>query len=117
MNDLFIVILMNDMFDASYFLAVDLISHHLLQVNAGHRLAAANALRHAFFEDYQLYCDLRKLEDSCSCERWLTLDEDDDKWEQYAKDNCVSEKSSAESSLTLTLPTKNFLSVLSASKN
>ncbi|CAF2066108.1 unnamed protein product [Rotaria magnacalcarata] len=97
--------------------AVDLISHHLLQVNAGHRLAAANALRHAFFEDYQLYCDLRKLEDSCSCERWLTLDEDDDKWEQYAKDNCVSEKSSAESSLTLTLPTKNFLSVLSASKN
>jgi hypothetical protein len=33
-----------------YLLAIDLISHHLLQVNAGHRLAAANALRHAFFE-------------------------------------------------------------------
>ncbi|CAF2954888.1 unnamed protein product [Rotaria sp. Silwood2] len=97
--------------------ATDLISHHLLQVNAGHRLAAANALRHAFFEDYQLYCDLRKLEDSCSCERWLTLDEDDDKWEQYVKENGVSQNSSAESSLTLTLPTKNFLSVQSASKN
>ncbi|CAF3507323.1 unnamed protein product [Rotaria sp. Silwood1] len=78
--------------------AIDLISHHLLQ-------------------DYQLYCDLRKLEDSCSCERWLTLDEDDDKWEQYAKENGCSEKSSAESSLTLTLPTKNFLSVQSTSKN
>ncbi|CAF1047019.1 unnamed protein product [Rotaria sordida] len=97
--------------------AADLISHHLLQVNAGHRLAAANALRHAFFEDYQLYCDLRKLEDSCSYERWLTLDEDDDKWEQYAKENGFSHKLSDESSLTLILPTKNFLSVQSTSKN
>lgn len=33
-------------------LAIDLISHQLLQVNAGHRLAAANALRHTFFEVY-----------------------------------------------------------------
>ena len=32
------------------FSGTDLISHHLLQVNAGHRLAAANALKHAFFE-------------------------------------------------------------------
>lgn len=32
------------------FLAIDLISHHLLQVNAGHRLAADSALRHVFFE-------------------------------------------------------------------
>ena len=31
-------------------LATDLISNDLLQVNTGHRLAAANALRHAFFE-------------------------------------------------------------------
>ena len=31
-------------------LATDLISHHLLQVNAGYRLAAANARRHAYFE-------------------------------------------------------------------
>ena len=31
-------------------LAIDLISHHLLQVNAGYRLAAASALRHVFFE-------------------------------------------------------------------
>jgi hypothetical protein len=37
-------------FNTLLFLATDLISHHLLQVNAGHRLAAANALRHAFFE-------------------------------------------------------------------
>ena len=91
----------------------------MLQVNAGYRLAAASALRHAFFEvcawvffnfiylffnpkkkkniliqDYQLYCDLRKLEDVCACERWLTIPEDDDKWEQYAKENGFTEKSS-----------------------
>lgn len=36
--------------DGLFFLAIDLISHQLLQVNAGHRLAAANALRHTFFE-------------------------------------------------------------------
>ncbi len=100
-------------------LAIDLISHHLLQVNVGYRLAAANALKHAFFEvcawfsfylfihswikkytnniliqDYQLYCDLRKLEDSCARERWLTIPEDDDKWEQYAKENGFIVKSS-----------------------
>jgi len=91
--------------------AIDLISHHLLQVNVGYRLAAANALKHAFFEDYQLYCDLRKLEDSLARERWLTIPEDDDKWEQYAKENGFIEKSQADSSITSTLPNKNFLNV------
>jgi hypothetical protein len=89
----------------------------LLQVNAGHRLAAASALKHALFEvcawvlilfgvlkeninnifiqDYQLYCDLRKLEDSSTGERWLTIAEDDDKWEQYAKENGFIGKSLA----------------------
>jgi hypothetical protein len=41
-----------------------------------------------------LYCDLRKLEDSCARERWLTIPEDDDKWEQYAKENGFIVKSS-----------------------
>ncbi|UJR38292.1 hypothetical protein I4U23_030962 [Adineta vaga] len=92
--------------------AIDLIAHHLLQVNAGHRLAAASALKQAFFEDYQLYCDLRKLEDSSGRERWLTIAEDDDKWEQYAKENgFLAEPSAASSSLTLTFPNKNFLNV------
>ncbi len=45
-------------------------------------------------QDYQLYCDLRKLEDSCARERWLTMPEDDDRWEQYAKENGFIEKSS-----------------------
>ena len=81
-----------------------------------------------------MYCDLRKLEDSTTCERWLTLSDDDDKWEQYAKENGFGEKSPdgknfhrrkillifvsffIESSLTLTLPTKNFLSVHPNSK-
>ncbi len=41
-----------------------------------------------------MYCDLRKIEDSCAHERWLTVPEDDDKWEQYAKDNGFIAKSS-----------------------
>jgi hypothetical protein len=51
-------------------------------------------------QDYQLYCDLRKLEDSSTHERWLTIPEDDDKWEQYAKENGFIGKS---------LPGKNIL--------
>jgi hypothetical protein len=42
-----------------------------------------------------LYCDLRKLEDSSTFERWLTLSDDDDKWEQYAKDNDFTGKTLA----------------------
>ena len=38
-------------------------------------------------QDYQLYRDLRQLEDASKGERWLTLPEDDDKWEQYAREN------------------------------
>ena len=41
-----------------------------------------------------MYRDLRKLEDSCARERWLTIAEDDDKWEQYAKDNGFTPKPS-----------------------
>ena len=41
-----------------------------------------------------MYCDLRKLEDSRAHERWLTIPEDDDKWEQYAKENGFIAKSS-----------------------
>ena len=79
-----------------------------------------------------MYCDLRKLEDSNTCERWLTTVDDDEKWTEYAKQNGFTDKPSTgkyeeiifedvrialvESSLTLTLPTKNFLTVHSASK-
>lgn len=41
-----------------------------------------------------MYRDLRKLEDSHAGERWLTIAEDDDKWEQYAKENGFIAKSS-----------------------
>ncbi len=41
-----------------------------------------------------MYCDLRKLEDSCAHERSLTIPEDVDIWEQYAKENGFIEKSS-----------------------
>ncbi len=52
-------------------------------------------INNILIQDYQLYCDLRKLEDSCARERWLTIAEDDDKWEQYAKENGFIEKPSA----------------------
>jgi len=51
-------------------------------------------INNILIQDYQLYCDLRKLEDSCARERWLTIPEDDDKWEQYAKENGFIEKPS-----------------------
>jgi len=92
--------------------AIDLISNHLLQVNAGHRLAAANALRHAFFADYQLYCDLKKLEDSLTIERWLTGAEDDEHWDQVIKNNGTTNSTVVnENSLTLTLPPKKFFRI------
>ncbi len=42
----------------------------------------------------QLYCDLRKLEDSCAHERWLAISENVDIWKQYTKENSFIEKSS-----------------------
>ena len=42
-----------------------------------------------------MYCDLRKLEDTSDRERWLTIPEDDDRWEQYAKENGFFGKNSA----------------------
>lgn len=40
-----------------------------------------------------MYCDLRKLEDTNTCERWLTTAEDDEKWAEYAKQNGFTDKS------------------------
>lgn len=40
-----------------------------------------------------MYCDLRQLEETSGRERWLTIAEDDDKWEQYAKENGFTSKS------------------------
>ncbi|CAF1111315.1 unnamed protein product [Adineta steineri] len=89
----------------------------LLEVDRRKRLVINKVFLHSWLQDYQLYCDLRKLEESSSFERWLTLPEDDDKWEQYAKENGFNKKSFTESSLTLTFPIKNFLSTESASNN
>ena len=41
-----------------------------------------------------MYCDLRKLEDSNTCERWLTTVDDDEKWTEYAKQNGFTDKPS-----------------------
>jgi hypothetical protein len=77
---------------------------------------------------------LRKLENSSTFERWLTSADDDEKWEQYAKENGFTDKSLVgkkmkdlidflvffdilESSLTLTFPTKKYLSVQPAATN
>ncbi|CAF3993640.1 unnamed protein product, partial [Rotaria sordida] len=65
----------------------------LLALDSRKRLHINKVFLQPWLQDYQLYCDLRKLEDSCACDRWLTIPEDDDRWEKYAKEN--------ESSLTM----------------
>ncbi|CAF3987019.1 unnamed protein product [Rotaria magnacalcarata] len=58
----------------------------LLELDSKKRLHTNKVFLQPWLQDYQLYCDLRKLEDSCAHERWLTLPEDDDKWEKVFND-------------------------------
>ncbi|CAF3441433.1 unnamed protein product [Rotaria sp. Silwood1] len=59
----------------------------LLALDSRKRLHINKVFLQPWLQDYQLYCDLRKLEDSCASDRWLTIPEDDDRWEKYAKEN------------------------------
>ncbi|CAF2490237.1 unnamed protein product [Rotaria sp. Silwood2] len=63
----------------------------LLALDSRKRLHINKVFLQSWLQDYQLYRDLRKLEDSCAYERWLTLPEDDDRWEKYAKENGLIE--------------------------
>jgi protein kinase D len=58
----------------------------LLQVNKRKRLNADKSLAHNWLQDYQCWCDLRKLETIVG-QRYLTHESDDDRWNQFSADN------------------------------
>ncbi|XP_041352348.1 serine/threonine-protein kinase D3-like isoform X2 [Gigantopelta aegis] len=65
--------------------AIDLITN-LLQVKMRKRFTVDKSLSHVFLQDYQMWCDLRVLEMHVGM-RYLTHESDDERWEQYRKDN------------------------------
>ncbi|KAL3874741.1 hypothetical protein ACJMK2_037712 [Sinanodonta woodiana] len=64
--------------------AIDLVTN-LLQVKMRKRFTADKSLSHVWLQDYQTWCDLRKLESHVG-QRYLTHESDDDRWEQYRKE-------------------------------
>ncbi|KAK2158102.1 hypothetical protein LSH36_177g03015 [Paralvinella palmiformis] len=50
------------------------------------RYTVDKSLSHIWLQDYQCWCDLRKLENTVG-QRYLTHESDDARWEQYRKDN------------------------------
>ncbi|XP_065342030.1 serine/threonine-protein kinase D3 isoform X2 [Cloeon dipterum] len=64
--------------------AIDLINN-LLQVKQRKRLTVDKSLSHIWLQDYQTWCDLRKLEGQLGT-RYLTHESDDARWECYRQD-------------------------------
>ncbi|KAK3092459.1 hypothetical protein FSP39_003050 [Pinctada imbricata] len=67
--------------------AIDLISN-LLQVKMRKRFTADKSLSHLWLQDYQTWCDLRKLEEQVG-QRYLSHESDDERWEVFRRDNCL----------------------------
>ncbi|CAC5421104.1 PKD [Mytilus coruscus] len=67
--------------------ALDLISN-LLQVKMRKRFTVDKSLAHVWLQDYQTWCDLRKLEEQVG-HRYITHESDDDRWEQFRKDKAL----------------------------
>ncbi|KFM77667.1 Serine/threonine-protein kinase D3, partial [Stegodyphus mimosarum] len=63
--------------------AIDLISN-LLQVKTRKRFTVDKSLSHSWLQDYQTWCDLRRLESEVG-QRYLTHQSDDARWEAYRK--------------------------------
>ncbi|GIY24288.1 hypothetical protein CDAR_64281 [Caerostris darwini] len=63
--------------------AIDLISN-LLQVKTRKRFTVDKSLSHNWLQDYQTWCDLRRLESEVGT-RYLTHQSDDARWELYRK--------------------------------
>lgn len=61
--------------------AKELISK-ILQVKIGNRFTVEKTLNHSWLQDYQVWCDLRKLENQVG-QRFLTHESDDDRWEAH----------------------------------
>ena len=62
-------------------------NHHLCplrQVKQRKRYSVEKATIHCWLQDYQLHCDLRKLESDLAV-RWLTHQSDDNRWESYER--------------------------------
>lgn len=64
--------------------AIDLISN-LLQVKMRKRFTVDKSLSHVWLQDYQTWCDLRKLEQLVG-QRYLTHESDDERWETFRRD-------------------------------
>ncbi|XP_021940164.1 serine/threonine-protein kinase D3 [Zootermopsis nevadensis] len=64
--------------------AIDLINN-LLQVKQRKRYTVAKSLAHVWLQDYQTWCDLRKLETQVG-NRYLTHESDDARWENFCRD-------------------------------
>ncbi|XP_013409861.1 serine/threonine-protein kinase D3 isoform X3 [Lingula anatina] len=64
--------------------AIDLINN-LLQVKMRKRFMVDKSLAHVWLQDYQTWCDLRKMEKYVG-RRYLSHESDDARWEQYRKD-------------------------------
>ncbi|KAG8180693.1 hypothetical protein JTE90_006251 [Oedothorax gibbosus] len=63
--------------------AIDLISN-LLQVKTRKRYTVDKSLSHTWLQDYQTWCDLRRLESEVGS-RYLTHQSDDARWEAFRK--------------------------------
>ncbi|XP_052276453.1 serine/threonine-protein kinase D1-like isoform X2 [Dreissena polymorpha] len=64
--------------------AIDLISN-LLQVKMRKRFTVDKSLAHVWLQDYQTWCDLRKLEQLVG-QRYLTHESDDERWETFRRE-------------------------------
>ncbi|KAL4239042.1 Serine/threonine-protein kinase D1 [Mactra antiquata] len=64
--------------------AIDLISN-LLQVKIRKRFSVDKSLSHVWLQDYQTWCDLRKLELLVG-QRYLTHESDDERWETFRRE-------------------------------
>lgn len=64
--------------------AIDLISN-LLQVKMRKRFTVDKSLSHVWLQDYQTWCDLRKLEQLVG-QRYLTHESDDERWDTFRRD-------------------------------
>ena len=80
------------------------VNEHVTSTRTDRERSETDVLLPLLCQDYQLYRDLRHLEDAAGKERWLTSPEDDDKWEQYARENGFVPKLSAGNSLSFCVP-------------
>ncbi|CAH1792142.1 unnamed protein product [Owenia fusiformis] len=62
------------------------IINNLLQVKMRKRISVEKSLSHVWLQDYQTWCDLRKLENEVG-RRYLTHESDDARWDQYRDQN------------------------------